>query len=141
MLVLSRRKDESIIIGEDVEIIIADVRGDNVRLGISAPKYVPVHRKEVYEAIHGKSENKTRILIVDDDSTVRRKLIQLVNREPGFRVSAEAENANQALDAVDKQKVDLAIVDNSLEQVTEKIKSRCPNMPVLAIPISEFLKK
>jgi len=54
MLVLSRRKNESIMIGEDIEIVIADVRGDNVRLGITAPKYVPVHRREVYETIHRK---------------------------------------------------------------------------------------
>jgi carbon storage regulator len=51
MLVLSRQKDESIMIGDDVEIIIVDVRGDKVRLGITAPKSISVHRKEVYEAI------------------------------------------------------------------------------------------
>jgi carbon storage regulator len=51
MLVLSRQKDESIMIGDDVEITIVDVRGDKVRLGINAPKEIPVHRKEVYEAI------------------------------------------------------------------------------------------
>lgn len=52
MLVLSRRKTESLMIGEDVEIIVTDVRGNNVRLGIIAPKSVAVHRKEVFEAIH-----------------------------------------------------------------------------------------
>jgi carbon storage regulator len=51
MLVLSRQKDESIMIGDDVEVTIVDVRGDKVRLGITAPKSIPVHRKEVYEAI------------------------------------------------------------------------------------------
>ena len=51
MLVLSRQKDQSIIIGDDVEITIVDVRGDKVRLGITAPKSISVHRKEVYEAI------------------------------------------------------------------------------------------
>ncbi len=51
MLVLSRQKDESIIIGDDVEVTIVDVRGDKVRLGITAPKSISVHRKEVYEAI------------------------------------------------------------------------------------------
>jgi carbon storage regulator len=51
MLVLSRQKDESIMIGDDVEITIVDVRGDKVRLGITAPKHIAVHRKEVYEAI------------------------------------------------------------------------------------------
>jgi len=51
MLVLSRQKDESIIIGDDIRIIVVDIRGDKVRLGIEAPKDVSVHRKEVYEAI------------------------------------------------------------------------------------------
>jgi carbon storage regulator len=51
MLVLSRQKDESIMIGDDVEIIIVDVRGDKVRLGITAPKQIPVHRREIYDAI------------------------------------------------------------------------------------------
>jgi len=51
MLVLSRCKDESIIIGENVEIMIVDIRGKKVRLGINAPKTITVYRKEVYEAI------------------------------------------------------------------------------------------
>lgn len=56
MLVLSRLRDETIMIGDDIEITVVDIRGDKVRLGISAPTRVAVHRKEVYEAI--KSENK-----------------------------------------------------------------------------------
>ena len=55
MLVLSRRKDETIMIGDDVEITIVDIRGDTVRVGINAPRSIAVHRKEVYEAI--KAEN------------------------------------------------------------------------------------
>jgi len=51
MLVLSRQKDESIMIGDEVEITIVDVRGDKVRLGITAPKNIPVHRREIYDAI------------------------------------------------------------------------------------------
>jgi len=51
MLVLSRRKNESIMIGENVEIVIVNVNGSKVRLGINAPKNISVHRKEVYEAI------------------------------------------------------------------------------------------
>ena len=51
MLVLSRQRDESIIIGEDIVITIVDIRGEKVRLGISAPPHIPVHRKEVFEAI------------------------------------------------------------------------------------------
>lgn len=56
MLVLTRKKGQSIVIGDDIEITIADVFGDQVRLGIKAPKDVPVHRKEVYLEI--KEENK-----------------------------------------------------------------------------------
>jgi len=52
MLVLTRCKDESIMIGEDIEVLIVDIRGKKVRLGIIAPKSVPVHRKEVYQTIH-----------------------------------------------------------------------------------------
>lgn len=51
MLVLSRQRDESIMIGDKVVITIVDIRGDKVRLGIEAPQEVPVHRQEVYEAI------------------------------------------------------------------------------------------
>lgn len=51
MLVLSRQRDESIMIGDDVEITIVDVRNGNVRLGITAPKSIPVHRREIYDAI------------------------------------------------------------------------------------------
>lgn len=51
MLVLSRQRDETIKIGDDIEITVVDIRSDKVRLGITAAKTVPVHRKEVYEAI------------------------------------------------------------------------------------------
>ena len=58
MLVLSRQRDESIMIGDDVEIIIVDVRGDKVRLGITAPKNIPVHRREIYDAIQREKTDK-----------------------------------------------------------------------------------
>ena len=51
MLVLSRHRDESIIIGDNIVITVVDVRGDKVRLGIDAPTDIPVHRQEVHEAI------------------------------------------------------------------------------------------
>jgi carbon storage regulator len=54
MLVLSRKKNESIVINNDVVVTVVEIRGDKVRLGIVAPKEVPVHRQEVYDAIHGK---------------------------------------------------------------------------------------
>lgn len=51
MLILSRQLDETIMIGDQIEITVVDIRGDKVRLGIKAPKDIPVHRKEVYDAI------------------------------------------------------------------------------------------
>lgn len=51
MLVLSRKKNESIVINDDISIVVVEIRGDKVRLGVEAPKEVPVHRREVYEAI------------------------------------------------------------------------------------------
>lgn len=51
MLVLSRQRDESIIIGDNIVITVVDIRGDKVRLGIQCPKEIPVHRQEVYETI------------------------------------------------------------------------------------------
>jgi carbon storage regulator len=53
MLVLSRKKNESIVINSDITVTVVEIRGDKVRLGIVAPKEVPVHRQEVYDAIHG----------------------------------------------------------------------------------------
>ena len=56
MLVLSRKKNETIVIKDDITITVVDIRGDKVRLGIDAPKDVPVHRREVYEAIKRSGE-------------------------------------------------------------------------------------
>jgi carbon storage regulator len=60
MLVLLRRKDESIIIGDNVEVTVIDVRGEKVWLGIDAPKSISVHRKEVYEAIQREKAEKAK---------------------------------------------------------------------------------
>jgi carbon storage regulator len=58
MLVLSRKKNESIVINNDITVTVVEIRGDKVRLGIVAPKDVPVHRQEVYDAIHGKETSE-----------------------------------------------------------------------------------
>ncbi len=60
MLVLSRRKSESIMVGEQVQIMIVGIHGDKVRVGITAPKSIPVHRKEIYETIHGVKEDRIK---------------------------------------------------------------------------------
>jgi len=62
MLVLSRKKNESIVINDDITIVVVDIRGDKVRLGVEAPKEIPVHRREVFEAIRrsqAEAANKT----------------------------------------------------------------------------------
>ncbi len=72
MLVLSRQRDETIMIGDDIEIKIVDIRGDKVRLGITAPTHIPVHRKEVYDAIQ--AENRAAAdLKPEDIDTVAHK--------------------------------------------------------------------
>ena len=74
MLVLSRKKDESIVINDDIIIVVVEIRGDKVRLGVEAPKEVPVHRREVFDAIHRnearlaeKPEQKAEDSRPDDD--------------------------------------------------------------------------
>ena len=61
MLVLSRHRDESIMIGDDIVVTIVDIRGDKVRLGIDAPSSVPVHRQEVYEAIQRENRKASQL--------------------------------------------------------------------------------
>ena len=61
MLVLSRQVDETIMIGDDIEVTVVDIRGDKVRLGITAPKEIAVHRKEVYEAIKRENRDAARV--------------------------------------------------------------------------------
>ena len=63
MLVLSRTRDETIMVGDDIEITVVDVRGDKVRLGIKAPTTIPVHRKEVYEAIKTENTNAATLSV------------------------------------------------------------------------------
>ena len=66
MLVLSRKKNESIVINNDITIVVVEIRGDKVRLGIDAPKEVSVHRQEVYEAIQ--RENRQAALLKPQDA-------------------------------------------------------------------------
>ena len=60
MIVLSRKKNESIVINSDIQITVVEIRGDKVRLGIIAPVNVPVHRQEVWDAIHGSVRQPAR---------------------------------------------------------------------------------
>ena len=80
MLVLSRQRDETIMIGDEIEITVVDIRGDKVRLGINAPRSVQVHRKEVYEAI--KRENTEASKVQVDDLTVATNNLRKMGKTP-----------------------------------------------------------
>jgi len=65
MLVLSRKRDERIMIGDEISLLVVDIRGDKVRLGIEAPSDVTVHRKEVYEAIQREQALEAEVVAAD----------------------------------------------------------------------------
>jgi carbon storage regulator len=58
MLVLSRKKNEAIVIDDKITVVIVDIRGENVRVGVEAPKEVPVHRQEVFDRINAQAEGE-----------------------------------------------------------------------------------
>ena len=72
MLVLSRHRDETIMIGDDIELTVVDIRGDKVRLGIKAPPHIAVHRKEVYDAIKRENEEAARLDGLPDGVRLRK---------------------------------------------------------------------
>lgn len=76
MLVLSRQRDETIMIGDEVEITVVDIRGDKVRIGINAPRSIQVHRKEVYDAIKRENAQATGLQaqdLSDAEQSLRRR--------------------------------------------------------------------
>jgi carbon storage regulator len=74
MLVLSRQRDETIMIGDEVEITVVDIRGDKVRLGVNAPRHVRVHRKEVYEAIQKENTEAAQLGVADLNAAAAAKM-------------------------------------------------------------------
>ena len=94
MLVLSRYKDQSIYIGDDIVVTIVDVRGDRIRLGIEAPSNVPVHRQEIYEAIRRENaasdvdDGAVCALAVDGTATATRRVVRERN-DADFEVSLQ----------------------------------------------------
>jgi len=91
---------------------------------------------------HTTSENKTRILVADGRPAVRQGLIRLINQKADLSVCVEAGSPKEALDAIEKQQVDLAIVDISMggassAQLAEKIRLRCPELPVLILSMGD----
>ncbi|MHC4271652.1 MAG: response regulator [Planctomycetota bacterium] len=89
-----------------------------------------------------REEDKKRILVVDDHAIVRQGLTLLINQEPDLMVCAEAEDANEALNIIETQEVDLVIVDISLNgtngiQLTRMIKSQYPLLPILILTMHD----
>lgn len=82
MLVLTRKRDESIIIGDDIKITIVDIRGDQVKVGIDAPRAISVHREEVYREIQ--EENRRAALAQDADLSNLEKFNKEVVRKDGL---------------------------------------------------------
>ena len=72
MLVLSRKKNESIVINNDITIVVVEIRGDKVRLGVEAPREVPVHRREVYEAIQRSQNGVVEVESTENESEEER---------------------------------------------------------------------
>lgn len=99
MLVLSRQRDETIMIGDEVEITVVDIRGDKVRLGITAPRHIQVHRKEVYDAIKRENQQAANLTpqdvsgVIDADPA---KATPLKSDNPTARDAEDARRARQA---------------------------------------------
>ncbi|MBO6738242.1 MAG: carbon storage regulator CsrA [Phycisphaerales bacterium] len=94
MLVLSRQRDETIMIGDEIEISVVDIRGDKVRLGINAPTRIAVHRKEVYDSIKRENTQAARLGASDLDS-----LAQTIKPGPARRIVREQEGPESTLGA------------------------------------------
>jgi carbon storage regulator len=72
MLVLSRKKNKSIVISDDITIVVVEIRGDKVQLGVEAPKEVPVHRREVFDAIHKITQTIPKASLPDEPKDERK---------------------------------------------------------------------
>lgn len=92
MLVLSRQRDETIMIGDEIEITVVDIRGDKVRLGISAPTRISVHRKEVYEAIKAENQKASQINGSELPGLRENPAAKFKTKPPGLTPSARIGN-------------------------------------------------
>jgi DNA-binding NarL/FixJ family response regulator len=123
--------------GEDLEKTKIDAVALLVREIVLRERLMNMQREQC-----NSTESKARILVVDDHAIVREGLALLIDQEPDLSVSAKAENADEALDAINTQQIDLAIVDISLEgrnglQLTKQIKSEYPDLPVLILTMHD----
>ena len=103
MLVLSRTRDETIMIGDEIEITVVDVRGDKVRLGVNAPTSIPVHRKEVYEAIKRENSDASR-LRPDEMTKVMEPRAENTRKQWSTRQSGQSKRPKNGSDRRDRSK-------------------------------------
>ena len=91
MLVISRRANETIVVNDNIRVTVVEIRGDKVRLGVVAPRDVPVHRQEVYEAVHGRDHGEMWISVPAQSAD--RNLIEEIDRriDQGSQVRFTAE--------------------------------------------------
>jgi len=106
MLVLARQRDETIVIGDDIEVTVVDIRGDKVRLGINAPKTVSVHRKEIYDAIRRENKAASQVHPNDLPNTMQRQTMKL--HKPPLSPEEAAAHARCMAAALDEAKKGLA---------------------------------
>jgi cytosine deaminase len=99
MLVLTRQRDQTIIIGDEIEVTVVDIRGDKVRLGISAPRHITVHRKEIYEQIKKENQAAAEIQPEDLNQLPKNPPAAVELNKPEFPRLADAQLADPFLQA------------------------------------------
>jgi carbon storage regulator len=91
MLVLTRKVGETVVLGDGIQVTVVEIRGDKVRLGIVAPRHVPIHRQEVYEAVHGRDYTEVWITVPADstDSRLIEEIDRRLDEAASIRFTAE----------------------------------------------------
>jgi carbon storage regulator len=123
MLVISRHRNESIMIGDDVTITIVDIRGDVVRLGVEAPKEVPVHRREVFDAIHRNELQPEPELTPESDEEALDLHIQ-INHLKDQLANAQLENArlkDRNILLTETAEREIVVQQKTLDQLRQEI--------------------
>ena len=111
MLVLSRQRGEAIMIGDNMEVIVVDIRGDKVRLGISAPRTTPVHRKEIYKVIQNENLSASRLMPQD--------LIPPRSTPPNLRLVSEGDSTANSIQQIAPDRFMQAAIEEARKGLSE----------------------